>query len=53
MPFYNYKKHLFQSINFESINLNLKSYKKLKPYIKMDKKIIKFDGTEIKEYKFH
>ena len=27
--------------------------KKCKPYIKMDKKHIKFDETEIKEYKFH
>ena len=27
--------------------------KKLKLYLKMDKKIIKFDDTEIEEYKFH
>ena len=27
--------------------------KNLKSYIKMDKKIIKFDDTEVKEYKFH
>ena len=25
----------------------------MKPYIKMDKEIIKFDDTEIEEYKFH
>ena len=25
----------------------------LKPYIKMDQKIIKFDDTEIEKYKFH
>ena len=30
-----------------------KLYKNLKPCIKMDKKIIKFDDTEIEEYKFH
>ena len=27
--------------------------KKLKPYINMDKKIVKFDDTEIEEYEFH
>ena len=27
--------------------------KKLKPYIKMDKKNIRFDDTEIEEYEFH
>ena len=27
--------------------------KKLKSYIKMDKKIINFDYTEIEEFKFH
>ena len=27
--------------------------KNLKLYLKMDKKIIKFDDTEIEEYKFH
>ena len=27
--------------------------KELKPYTKVDKKIIKFDDTEIKEYEFH
>ena len=32
---------------------NCKVIKKLKPYIKMDKKIINFDDTEIEEYKFH
>ena len=26
--------------------------KKSKPYIKMDKEIIKFDDTEIEEYKY-
>ena len=25
----------------------------IKPYLKMDKKIIKFDDIEIEEYKFH
>ena len=25
----------------------------MKPYIEMDKEIIKFDNTEIEEYKFH
>ena len=25
----------------------------MKPYIKMDKQIIKFDDTETEEYKFH
>ena len=31
-----------------------KNHKKiLKPYIKLDKKLIKFDDTEIEEYKFH
>ena len=34
-------------------NFRLKNLKKLKPYIKMDKKIIKFDGTEIDEYEFY
>ena len=28
-------------------------WKILKPYIKMDKQIIKFDDTEIEEYKFY
>ena len=32
---------------------NLKIIEKLKPDIKMDKKFIKLDDTEIKEYKFH
>ena len=33
---------------------NYKNYKKyLKPYIKMDKKIIKFHDTGIEKYKFH
>ena len=27
--------------------------KKLKQYIKMDKKIIKFDDTEVEEFEFH
>ena len=27
--------------------------KNFKPFIKMDKKIIKFDDAEIKRYKFH
>ena len=30
-----------------------KLQKKFDPYIKMDKKIIKFDDAEIKRYKFH
>ena len=30
-----------------------KLLKKLESYIKMDKKFIKFDVTEIKEYEFH
>ena len=30
-----------------------KLQKILKPYIKMDKKVIKFDDTETEEYKFH
>ena len=30
-----------------------KLYKKIKPYIKMDKKIIKFDDTEIEKHEFH
>ena len=35
-------------------NYKLKKIKKkLKPYTKMDKNIIKFDDTEIEEYKFH
>ena len=29
-----------------------KFIKKIKPYIRMDKKIIKFDDIEIKEYEF-
>ena len=33
--------------------INQKNYKKeLKPYIKMDNKIINFDDTEIDEYEF-
>ena len=32
---------------------NYKLKKKLKPCIKMDKKIIKFDDTEIEEYEFY
>ena len=36
---------------------NVKNYKLkkniLKPYIKMDKKVIKFDVTETEKYKFH
>ena len=32
---------------------NIKKFiKKIKPYIRMDKKIIKFDDIEIKEYEF-
>ena len=31
----------------------LKEYKKFKPYIKMGKKVLKFDDTKIEEYKFH
>ena len=31
----------------------LQKKKKLKPYIKMDKKIIKLDDAETEEYKFH
>ena len=35
-------------------NYKLKKLLKiLKPYIKMDKKIIKFDDTEIEKYRFH
>ena len=35
-------------------NYKLNKYeKKLKPYIKMDKKILKSGDTEIGEYKFH
>ena len=30
-----------------------KNIKKLKPSIKMDKRIIKFDDTKTEEYKFH
>ena len=30
-----------------------KKLKKLKPYVKMNKKIIKFDDTEIEKYEFH
>ena len=30
-----------------------KIFEKLKPYIKMDKEIIKFDDTEIEENEFH
>ena len=30
-----------------------KILKNWKPYTKMDKKIIKFDGNETEEYKFH
>ena len=34
--------------------INQKKYKKvLKPYIKMNKKIIRFDDTEIEKHKFH
>ena len=36
----------------ESYNLK-KLLKKSESYIKMDKKFIKFDVTEIKEYEFH
>ena len=32
---------------------NIKKFiKKIKPYIRMDKKIMKFDDIEIKEYEF-
>ena len=35
-------------------NYKLKDYEKiLKPYIKMDKKIINFNDTEIEEYKYY
>ena len=34
-------------------NYKLKITKKLKPYIRMNEKIIKFHDTEIEEYKFH
>ena len=30
-----------------------KIWKNLKPYIKLDRKIIKFNDTETKKYKFH
>ena len=30
-----------------------KLWKKIKPCIKVDKRIIKFDNTEIEKYKFH
>ena len=34
--------------------MNQKKYiKQLQVYIKMDKKFVKFDGTEIEEYEFH
>ena len=38
----------------KSRTLNMKKIiKKIKPYMKMDKKIVKVDDTEIQEYKFH
>ena len=48
MVFWSYKFTLgkkYKIINYK--------HKKLKPYIKMDKKIIKLDETEIEEHKFH
>ena len=51
-------KNQFSSYKFkwkEEENHILKNiYKtKLKPYMKIDKKIIKFDDTQIEEYEFH
>ena len=38
----------------KSRTLNMKKIiKKIKLYMKMDKKIVKVDDTEIQEYKFH
>ena len=48
-PFYNYKKHLLLKIKLEAI---FKWKKKLKPYIKIGQKIIKFDDPEI-EFEFY
>ena len=48
---------MFQKADLNEKNRMLsikKNHKKnLKPYIKLDKKLIKFDGTEFEEYKFH
>ena len=45
-------KSRFKQKKVESYELK-QIYKKLKSCIKIDKNIIKFDDTEIKEYKFH
>ena len=37
----------------KSKNYKLKKSKNSKPYIKMDKKVIKFNDTQIKKYKSH
>ena len=38
----------------KSRTLNMKKIiKNIKPYMKMDKNIVKVDDTEIQEYKFH
>ena len=37
----------------KSKNYKLKKLKNSKPYIKMDKKVIKFNDTQIKKYKSH
>ena len=50
-----FKNDKFTLTNADLNEISRKSqvWKNLKPYIKMDIKIIKFDDTEIEEYKFH
>ena len=41
-------------LNKKVENYKLKKHKKiLRPYIKMDKNLINFDGTKVENYKFH